>query len=51
MGTTNVEAENFAVLGLLTILAVGVAVIVGVLSSETLRRDGIRALVKRWLAR
>jgi hypothetical protein len=43
--------ENLIVLGLLVLFAAAGAIVVGALSSETLRRQGLRQLVKRWLGR
>jgi hypothetical protein len=43
--------ENLVVLGLLGLLAGAVAVLVGVLSSDTLRHEGLRGLMRRWLGR
>jgi len=43
--------QNLLVLVLIVIIAAVVAVFVGVLSSRTLREEGLRRLVKRWLGR
>jgi hypothetical protein len=43
--------ENLIVLALLAVLAGAVAVLVGVLSSDTLRHEGLRGVVKRWFGR
>ncbi len=47
----NATRENLLVLGLLVLFAAIGAVVVGALSSETLREQGLRRLVKRWLGR
>jgi hypothetical protein len=41
--------QNIFVLVLLVLLAGGLAVLVGILSSKSLREEGLRRLVKRWL--
>ena len=43
--------QNLLVLALIVIVAGLVAVVVGILSSRTLRDEGVRYLVKRWLGR
>jgi hypothetical protein len=43
--------ENLVVLALLALLAGAVAVLVGVLSSDTLRHEGLRGVMRRWLGR
>lgn len=43
--------ENLLVIGLLLLFALVGAVVVGALSSETLREQGFRRLIKRWLGR
>jgi len=47
----NAARENLLVLGLLVAFATAGAVVVGALSSETLRQQGLRRLMKRWLGR
>ncbi|HEX7885720.1 MAG TPA: hypothetical protein VF474_07065 [Phenylobacterium sp.] len=43
--------DNLLVMGLLLLFATIGAVVVGALSSETLREQGLRRLIKRWLGR
>jgi hypothetical protein len=47
----NATQQNMLVLMLLVGMAAVFAVLVGVLSSQTLREEGLRRTVKRWLGR
>ena len=47
----NATQQNMLVLVLLLGMAGVFAVLVGVLSSQTLRDEGLRGVVKRWLGR
>jgi len=47
----NPDDQNLVVLGFLTVLAAFVALLVGALASDTLRHEGIRGVVRRWLRR
>jgi len=47
----NPADQNFVVLGFLTVLAAVVALLVGALSSNTLRHEGLRGVVRRWFGR
>ena len=42
---------NFAVLFLLLLVAIAFALVVGVLSSRSLREEGFRQVVKRWFGK
>lgn len=42
---------NFAVLFALAVMAGAFAILVGLLSSRSLREEGLRRVVKRWLGR
>lgn len=47
----NATQQNMLVLAVLLGMACVFAVIVGFLSSQTLREEGLRRVVKRWLGR
>jgi len=47
----NATQENLMVLGVLVGMASLGALVVGLLSSETLRQEGLRGMIKRWLGR
>ena len=47
----NTIDENLVVLAMLAVLAAGVALVVGILSSDTLRHEGLRGVMRRWLRR
>jgi Mn2+/Fe2+ NRAMP family transporter len=47
----DVTQQNYLILGILLAAAATGALVVGVLSSQSLREEGLRRLIKRWLRR
>ncbi len=41
--------QNYLILAVLLVAAAGGALVVGALSSRSLREEGLRRLIKRWL--